>query len=334
MHSFELRHTIDQVLLDVADAEPLFTAVATLSMVFDAMTEPLLVIAEGGNKLPEATAALHARFAGLSRVTAGINPRRFYQGLERLQQGLARMRSPALPDDKLISELSSGVEEFAAVYDAFLARPSGKTAIPLILQARTLNDRLPVLMNTLAALRSRQADSGTLDERSAEMTLSLPAVSTLPDFARRLLALDTLYNETCVLMGISRSEQPLRISKIESGSLWARVVGDRRAIAWLCEFLQDSASFMYQNYTADAKLAGAGKTIEAIDAVLRLSQRLKDAGLDAARVPQHVARCAPSLFKELGTLIEGQPSITVNQVTVSIGDELNKLLLKGHALAA
>ncbi len=323
MHSYDLRRTIDDVLFDAAQAEPFFHAVGTLAMVFDSMAEPLLMIAEGGNRLTEATTALHTRFSALSRVTAGINPRRFYQALERLQEGLHRLAPPALPDDRLISELSKGVEEFAALYDAFLSRPSGKTAIPLILNARTLHDRLPVLINALAVLRAAHDEAPPPNAQSASLSLVLPAVSTLPDYAQRLLALDALYAETCVLLSVSRVEHPLRVARIESDGLWLHVFGEARAMGWIAEFIQASASFMYQNYATEGKLS---------DAVLNLTQRLKDAGIDSTRAAQHVARSAPVIFKNLGLLIERQPSVTVNHTKVSIGDELNRVLLQGHTV--
>lgn len=333
MHTFQLRQTIASALADVAEAEPFLNAVSTVSMVFDAMTEQLQLIAEGGAKLPEATAALHAKCAGLARVTAGINPRRFYLGLERLQQALRSLAPPVLADGKLLADVAQGVEEFAAGYDAFLARPSGRTAIPLILMARKLNDRMPLFMNTLGLLHSMNEDTSAPAAGCAELTLLLPAVSSLPGYAQRLMALDALYAETCLLLAVSRAEFPLRIAKLSTGGMWVRVSGESRAVAWMAEFTVAAARFLYRNYSTDAKFAASARTNETIDMVLGLSQRLKDAGFDAGKVAQHVTRAAPAVFKELATLMEGQPSVTVNQAVVSIGDELNKVLLKDHARA-
>lgn len=160
------------------------------------------------------------------------------------------------------------------------------------------------------------------------LAIWLPADFDLGSFARRLLAMQTLYSELCMLFSISESDHPLRISKIESGSLWAKFFGESRVIGLITTFIQEAAKWMYRNQTSQGKISSVAMKIDAVDAMLGLNARLKAAGLDTVGMEKHIEKSAFIISRDLSTLLDGQSSVTVNNVEISAVTEHHRQLFE------
>jgi hypothetical protein len=227
--------------------------------------------------------------------------------------------------------LTAEVEEFSSLYDAFLSNQSGKQALPLVLSAQSLQTKLQLLFDLLQLFEEAVATNDVPSGSEAQLALWLPSHMDLADFARRLLALHSLYSELCMLFSVSESDHPLRISKVESGSLWAKVFGESKVIGMMVSFLEQTASWMYRTYTAEGKLASIPRKVEAIDSLLGLTARLKEAGLDPSGMQAHIEKSAVTISKNLAELLDRQGSVTVNDRTISVNTELSKMYLEKAA---
>lgn len=328
MHTFEFERNIGRFFSELEGFKPFTSAVSELAKSAAALNELLPGLAEGGSKLNESAAQVHSHLVHVHRTTSTLTHRQFFKALEHFQRSISQLEPSASAQTELIAHLGADVEQFATLYDAFLSSQSGKRALPLVLAAQSLQTKLQVLFDSLqlveAAIGARDIPSSS----EAPLSLWLPSHLDLADFGRRLQSLQSLYSEVCMLLSVSESEHPLRISKVESGSLWAKVFGETRVVGLMVSFLEQTASWIYRTYTTEGKLASVPRKIEAVDSLLGLTKRLKEAGVDTEQMDSHIQKAAVSISKDLAILLDGQASITVNDQTISLGTELSRSLLE------
>lgn len=331
MHAFELQRNIDCFFANFETFQPFTQALSALAQAAEAMQTHLSGIAKGGDKLNYSAAQLNAHLAQTQRITSSINHRQFFKALEHFQRSITQLQSTHTPKTKLISSLDAKVEEFSALYDAFLSNQSSENALPLLLAAQVLHTKLEILFDSLQLFDESVGAYDVPNSSEAPLALLLPGYLGLADFAHRLLAIQSLYSELCMLLSVSESDYPLRISKIESGSLWAKVFGELRIVGMMASFVEQAASWIYRTYTTEGKLASIPRKVEAIDSLLGLTQRLKDAGLDTSNMQEHIEKSAVVLSKSLSEILDGQSSIVVNEQTISVGSELSKIVIERTA---
>lgn len=326
MHAFELQQSIERFFADSESIKTFTDVVSALAQSADRLARYLPGLAESGNKINETAVQIRDHLSLVQRITSAVNHRQFFRALEHFQSNISQLNPSPAPQVELISHLNTRVEEFASLYDGFLSQPSGKNATPLILAAQSLQLKLQVLMGALQLFEEFVGGNDIPNSSESPLALWLPARLDLSDFARRLIALQSLYSELCMLLSVSESDHPLRISKIESGSLWVKVFGESRVIGLMVSFIEKTASWVYRTYTAEGKLASVPRKVEAIDSLLELTKRLQDAGLDTKEMQPHIEKSAVAISKELANLLDGQPSVTVNEQTISVGTEINRVL--------
>lgn len=330
MNALHLNQAIVSFFDRLSNAQPFIDGLAALANHADVINGPLAGIAAGGNKLTEGAANLNAHFSSLSAVTSKISNRHFFRAVESFEQGLSLLQSEWSTDGQPFSRLRHKVEEFADLYDKFLAHQSALNAYPLIFLAQSLHLELQVFLELLDSVRSALGPEDAPSSYDTQISLVLPEHFSLKSFAERLLALQSMYSELCALFDVSEIDHPLRIGKVESGSLWALLFGNTKIVEMMASFIGSGASWAYRNYTTEGKISSLPRKVEAIDSILGLSQRLENSGFDVSGMKPNIEKAAISLSKDLTTLIDGQASITVNDEKLSVQAELTKALLESN----
>lgn len=328
MYSFELHRRIGQFFAESEKFHPFLVVVAELAQSAEAMSGPMAEIAAGGGPLHEGAKRLNAHLSRVHKTTSTISQRQFFKALEHFQADLAQLTFSQHQSPKLIQSLKQQIEAFSDLYDVFITNGTGYHALPVVLAAQILNTQLQAFMQSLQMFDEFVGNHDVAGSAEAPLTIWLPAHFDLKDFGRRLLAVHALYSELCMLLSVSESDYPLRISKIESGSLWAKVFGESKVIDLLISFIKETASWMYRNHTTEGKVSAMPLKIEAIDALLGLSTKLQAAGMDTSAMDAHIQKSAFVIAKDLGILLDGQASITINDQTISAGAEFTQALGK------
>lgn len=323
MHAFELQIRISKLFSELENTRPFTDALSALAQSAKVMESNMPGIAIGSDKMQQAANQIHVHLSQVSQTTSVINHRQFFRALEHFQLCISQLLPYTLKNE-LIANLNANVEQFAVVYDEFISKQSSRNALPLVMAARSLETQIRVFFDSLKILEELIGTYDIPGSTEDSLAILLPSNISLTGFANRLLALQSMYSELCMLLSVSESDYPLRISKIESGSLWAKVFGESRTVAMIASFLEQAALWMYRTYTTEGKLASIPRKVEAIDAVLGLTQRLNAAGIDTSTMKEHIEKSAVALSKNLDTILDGQPSLTVNDQTISLASELNR----------
>lgn len=318
MYSFEIHRKIENFFARSEQFSPFLKVIAQLAKSAEEMSGPMAKIAAGGGAQNDGAARLNNHLARVHPATsATISHRQFFKSLEHFQIALAELQFSHTPSSELIQDLRNQIEAFSDLYDVFITSGTGTNALPVVLGAQDLHPRLATLRQSLQMFERLVGNLDVAGSAEAPLEICLPAHLDLKDFGQRLLAVQALYSEICMLLSVSEIDHPLRISKIESGSLWAKVFGESRVIGLLVSCVKETASWLYRNHTTEGKVSAVPQKIEAIDAMLGLSARLQAVGMDTSEMNAHIQKSAFLIAKDLGVLLDGQGSITINDQTIA-----------------
>lgn len=322
-----LTQRIENALLSLDSAAYLASVLDSFEELHNVVDEQIRGIAEGNNPNGYAN-SLHAQFASLSSITKQLDTRRLFKDVEIFKVLLSTALSQVVDDPVDFIKLLKELEAFADAYNGYVTDQTGVNAFSLLLVSRRLRLSLRDLRGFLEYITTKSSKVLIPTENEAEISLYLLHVTDLPHFAEKLTSLYALYAELCFVFDISVASCPLRICQIESGSLWTKLFGDSRAVNLMVSLIEGSARFIYRNYTTEGKIASVPKTIESLDKILDLSNRLKESGVDVSLLQNSLAKNAVTISNSLNALLSDQPLIEINGQVVSVGSDVQKALAK------
>jgi hypothetical protein len=222
--------------------------------------------------------------------------------------------------------LSGHIVNFSDAYDSYTSEPSRQKALKLLPMGHELYIRLQTYLDLSQSL----VEAYSLSDKSpfegeGEMLLILPAVETVEEAVTCLKSILAIYGELCILTGASCQDYPLRLCKIDSGSLWIKLFGESRVIGLLCKLIENAAKYAYRNYTDEGRASAIPKKVETLKEILELSISLEEAGIDTSEMKQKLEKGAVALANEFNELIQGQKSIHLNGKEISAKTEIEAL---------
>jgi hypothetical protein len=145
-----------------------------------------------------------------------------------------------------------------------------------------------------------------------QLSLFLNSDYLYAEVVEKLEAIRQIYSEVCQLLEISETDFPLRVIKIETGSLHIGILGNSEVIKFLTSCIRDVVDFFYRKHTSEGKLAEIPKNAQAIEAVLHLQQKLDEAGIDTTEMKEQLQKSGITLGHRLNYLFSGESKVTVN----------------------
>ena len=178
----------------------------------------------------------------------------------------------------LIQALSRFQDEFEALVKGY----EQSQALRLIPSAQALSLTLKVTVNLVDLMIEKLGTHAEVKENEQALSVLFPSTDEYKDVLTKLDALSVIYSELCPLFRVSASEHPLRIIKVETGSLWIYVIGNTLIIGFIIWLMKATLGFLYRNYTIEGKISAIPRDIKAADSILEFTKKLEEAGIDAA----------------------------------------------------
>jgi hypothetical protein len=328
-----LTRRIEDALQALDAASPLVEMLAALEVMHQHIDTHLNGMTEGSSQDISGNAhAVHSKLTSLSTITKTLSARKLFREVEVLEGRLSKALKDGLDETKYVVEFLGILDEFAEAYNAYVVNQTGKNALPLLFIARRLTQAFSSFQGFLEYILANSSYILSRREDEAEFSLVLANVTDVQNFSEKLAALNALYLEICYLLGVSVPSHPLRIGKIESGSLWTNLFGETRVVGLMNSLIEGGVHFFHRNYTKEGKIAAIPKKLESLNELLDFSNRLKESGCDVTEIQEKIAKGAAIITDNLNTLLSDQPVVEVNGKTLSIGQELQKALLEQIAI--
>lgn len=327
MLSLEFSSRLQAFKARVEQHQAFTNAVDKLAMQFRDCHEEFCRLAEGGEKQTHAASQLQSVFSLLHKTTATIAPRVFYRSLESYTADIVDLFAPPLDARPVVKQLTKSIGLFADLYGSYLATPTGSTAAPLILEANTLHHLIQSTFATLDVIEDLASNDTVAQNGELELSIALYQPTTYGELIEKLRALQSIYGELCHLLSVSQVDFPLRIGRVETGSLWLKVFGETRVIQLITSIVEATIGFLHRKFTDEGKIAAVPRKIESLDAVIQMTEKLRALGLDTQEVDTNLKKCAVAISHDLATLLEGQPRVGLNEQLFSVGGRLEPLLV-------
>ncbi|TQK10167.1 hypothetical protein [Herbaspirillum sp. SJZ107] len=203
-------------------------------------------------------------------------------------------------------------------YDEFKSKHSQAKLMPLIEHANKFIEYLDLFYEYVEMTDAMLTSNEEAAEDAGTFELYMPATLTFEDFVSRLKSIKEIYDELCLLLNVSPSAHPLRIAKVESGSLWASLFGDSKVTALMNDFIRGGANYLKRNYTTEGKLAAIPGTVKTMDEVLGYTKKLKEAGVDVSDTEAELAKGALLIAKNMNNLLARQASVVVSGELITL----------------
>ncbi|WP_297810238.1 hypothetical protein [uncultured Methylophaga sp.] len=333
MLSFQLKREIEVILTAYDEAAEFRDGIRIINESFPGLSDLLAKIGESGGKGADAGNKMRTHLAQLRNKVQPISPRSFFSSMEEFQRQLQKSTELKIDDLGLIDQISSRIETFSDHYEEYIKTYTAQSAGPLIVEARSLSEMLDGFQLALRLAHRNLDDQEQASVSERELTIYLPEMMPLDDFAQRLLAIHRLYEVIAQIIGVDVSEAPLRLQKAESGSLWSKVFGDSRVIGLIVDFLRSSVTYLYRSYTKEGRISAIPQKLDSLDKVMNFSERLRAEGIDTSEINELLRTSAVGIAKDINSLLGDQREITINGETQSLANEVqNSLEYSGRRL--
>lgn len=262
-----------------------------------------------------------------------VRPAKILIGLDKLVDDLQELSHSGRRDLLVFSSISTEIQTFYHEYEKSINNYTWAQTLNLMIAAKKLYNSILVYRDFVSLIKADLESTIDIPQDNKVASFFFQFTTEYEEFLNKLLAIDGLYSELCILANVSQSQYPLRIIKIESGSLWLKLFGESKVITLLTSLIESAASFFYRNFTNEGKITSLPRSVEAIEAILALTKKLEAEGIDVSAAKDNLQKAAVIMSAQLNQLLLKEPSIEIDGKKHSVAEALqDKYLLEGQRL--
>jgi len=251
----------------------------------------------------------------------------------RLQASLEQFLSPmSLYTTEWLEPMARAISDFKVAYEEFVREYSFPSTLGLLEKARTLHLLIASLRVTLELIRQNLENQPfVMREGEGRLTIYFESHSSIQALSTKLLAFDRIYDKLCEVMTVSKSDWPIRIGKIETGTLFTDFFGAKPILEAMASIITGTAKYIHRTYTRDGKIGAIPKKLELVESLLMTAQKFEAAGLDASQIRESVQIAATQISQEAVNLLANEPMVIVNSEVIAAGNAIQEKLLKARS---
>lgn len=160
-------------------------------------------------------------------------------------------------------------------------------------------------------------------------------IITLNEFIDKLDALKQIYSEICLIFQIEESNHSLKVGRIESGSLLAKIFGESKVIEFMIWFAKESVKYLHRTYTSEGKMGKLSANVDQLNEQIGLYEKLNAIlGKERMSALQHeqaeaLQKSAAIITKKYQKLLERETKININNEVLEVQYENPVLSIEG-----
>jgi hypothetical protein len=311
MTNFQFLILLQSAVKELDKLESFVSKIRLLSHQKEPVLELLRVVSAFDRNHASALSTLQNHLNSARTEISGISSRQFFEAAFALATTLRNLQSALGGITRFAGSLLDGLEHLQNAFDGYTQTHSTDRVLSVILHADDFITRLDSFHDYVDFTQRTLREDEEKQEGEGELALYMPATLTFEEFIERLKSINTIYEELCQIFGIPIGEQPLRIGKVESGSLWTCVFGNMKVIEFMIETLKGGAKYIQRNYTNEGKLAAIPSSVRLLEDMIQLKAKLASEGIDTIELEDQIAKGALLIAKGMNVLYEKQTSINI-----------------------
>lgn len=242
----------------------------------------------------------------------GIRPGKVFSQIYKVEEELTSIWTEDGMAGPAPRKLRTGLREFETGFEHYLRAPTAAGALHLFQVARDLSLAIEVTEDVIKSVIRTLTATSTLPDGQTLLEIFLVSPVTMAQVRGKLAALEKLYSISAELFGVSESEYPLRVLQMEVGSLWVKLFGETKTIAFITHLIESTIAYGHRNWTSEGKIGALPRKIAAVEAILDLSKRLEDAGIDTSEMRDQIQRASVTIADNLNDLLAGEKGVEIN----------------------
>ncbi|MEH1905936.1 MAG: hypothetical protein V7L04_32305 [Nostoc sp.] len=160
-----------------------------------------------------------------AEIKTRIKPKLVFTSLERLRTAFSVFVEELNQEAAYINTIYCQFIELENVYDKFIQDYSYSSTVELVYSGTDLFHSLKNTEDISTIIWVNLHNQYEYNNSLGSLSLYLDSEYTYNNFIKKLEAFQKLYSLLCFILHISESDFPLRIAKIESGSLFVKIFG-------------------------------------------------------------------------------------------------------------
>jgi hypothetical protein len=308
-----------------------FTGIEVLNAWFDVIQAEMPKVPLGGDAAAHVLATMQSHLHNVN-FAAPIRATGFVKSALSMEAALRRFISYSTKELDHTQILAGEIADLLELYDTYMSQKSGVNALPLVTSAHELRLKLTEFKQTVKlVIDAMSTQYQTRVASEAEVSVQFSSEQSVQSFWMKLRAIEQIYSELCQLLNVSQASHPLRILKIESGSMFLSLGGDVVVVGALVAFLKAAIQYIHRNHTNEGRLDQIPRKLEKINEALKFTKLLEKAGLNVDEPKANLEKGALKITDDLNVLFSDEAEVTVNDEIFSAGDERRTALLANRA---
>lgn len=146
-------------------------------------------------------------------------------------------------------------------------------------------------------------------------------------FALNIDSINKSYEIMCQILKISSSEYPLKVVKIESGSLLAMFLGSEDVVDALAFMIKKTTELLFNKYTFEGKVLRQKQLFDLLKEELEVIAKYKELGIDISN-DEDIIKYNYQLVKSIGNLVGQTTKVKINDEELSLEGNLKQRYLE------
>lgn len=328
MTTYELVEAIEKILASLNSAAHLSGLLSSLAKGGERVPSILASIAYPSSNSDDVLVASEVRDILNEALAAikSVKARTLFGEIDRIEKTLHEAREG---NQVPLRDLQHRLQSFLVSYEDFIERYEIRDVPVLILRSTALLYAIETTSALLTMIRDDVERPDLANEpNQAVLSILLESQMEFAEFADKLSSLSSIYTELGQLLAISTKQHPIRMARVESGSLWAKVFGEPRIIGFMISVFERALAYYHRNFTLEGKISLIKPKIQIVDDVLGLKNRLQENGYDTTEMDENIKKSGVFIAKHVNKLLGGEPVVRLNQKVYSVGIEAEKLYIQ------
>jgi hypothetical protein len=325
MTSFELLSRIESILFSFKSVTELHAALLAMAQADENMEGLTVVISTAsGNIVSASVAEFQDAVNNQNSSLRELHPIIIIKQVSDLESAIHELRLLTDKDKQgTYGNVGIRLSNFVSAYEQFIMTYSSTSTLRLLRTAHDLYTSLQTAMEMLEGT-ARNLEQPYEGENDDQISILLHPDDEVSIYADKLEALVIIYEELCRLLNVSLAEHPLRVIKVESGSLWAKLFGESKVVTLMTDLIRAGVYYLHRSYTSEGKISTVPKNIEVVESLLNLERRMQELGYDTTDMREDIQKTSSVIAKQLNILLKGEANVELNGERYSVGSAIDR----------
>lgn len=220
-----------------------------------------------------------------------------------------------------VNYLKSSIEPLTHRLNEYTKTYNFNSLVSFLNQAHFVFSQINLILQNLTfSIEKFSINNVEIPENYERLVLIFEREFSLEEISAKLSAINLIYEEFCLILDINSKEFPIKVIKIETGSLEIKIDGIKDVID-LIKYLIDKFFDWANKNSHDGKIKSILEDIRAFEEYLNITNKVQQQGHEVNT--EKIKQLHYKIVEKLGNVLE--PSLKMNEKQYTFADEKTQI---------